>query len=101
MAPPPPEMEPGEDIDIAEGDMPLEGEEEETPFFLSTWFLALVGVLGLGAVAAFLWLRMAGGGDDDEEDDEDDEEEEDDEEDDDDDLDIEDEEDDIVVEETS
>lgn len=86
---PPPAM----DEDLA----PL---DEETPIYGQLWFWGLLGAVGLGGVAFWLYTRMGVGGDDDEEDDEDDELIDDD---DDDDLDVEveDEEDDIVVEETS
>ena len=80
--------------------------EEEQPIFTQLWFLGLIGALGLGGVAFFLYTQMAG--DSDEDDDEDDEEDDelgdelDDELDDDDDIEVEEEEeDDIVVEETS
>lgn len=91
-------------IDELSVDAGLEGEMEgEQPIFAQLWFWALIGAVGLGGVAFWLYTRMAGASEEDEEDEEDDElDDEDEEEDDDDDIDVEeDEEDDIVVEETS
>ena len=77
-------------------------EEEETPFYTSPIFLALLLAVGLGGVAFwFMFMRTSGEGDDEEEEDDDElEEDEEEEEDDDEDIEIE-EEDDIVVQETS
>lgn len=78
----------------------LESEEEEAPFYKQSWFIfGLIGVIGIGAVTAFLAMRMMASSEEDEEEDEDEELEEDEEE-----MEIEveeAEEDDIVVEETS
>ncbi len=97
-------MEPEEEIDLGEDeDLDLEEEvEEEPPFYTQTWFFGIIGAIGILAVVAFLYLKMAAASEEDEEDEEDDEEEELDDEEDEDDEDFEvEEEDDIIVEETS
>ena len=98
---PPPGTELPSDVDMVE-DLP--GPEEEKPIFAQLWFWGLLGAIGLGGVAFWLYTRMADGGDDDDEEDDDEDDELVDDDDDDDDLDVEideEEEDDIVVEETS
>jgi hypothetical protein len=98
---PPPGTELPSDVDMVE-DLP--GLEEEKPIFAQLWFWGLLGAIGLGGVAFWLYTRMADGGDDDDEEDDDEDDELVDDDDDDDDLDVEideEEEDDIVVEETS
>ncbi|MGY8822985.1 MAG: hypothetical protein ACKVJG_03470 [Candidatus Latescibacterota bacterium] len=95
-----------EEVDIEallDAEEPEEGEGEEDPFYLQTWFFGIIGAIGILGVAAFAYLRMMADGEEDEEDEE--FEEHDDDMDMDDDLDMDDmeieEEDDIVVEETS
>lgn len=88
-----------------ESPMPDEDGEEDLvdkPFFLQTWFLGIIALVGLGFIGAMVYLRMAADGEEDDDDDElgldDDEDEEDDEVE----FDVEaEEEDDIVVEETT
>ncbi len=90
------EIEQGEEEDLS---LDEEIEEEETPFYAQTWFFGLIGAIGILAVVAYLYMKMAAASEEDEEDEEDDDMEVDDD-DDEEDFEVE-EEDDIVVEETS
>jgi hypothetical protein len=54
-------------------DPDMTGMEEEKQIFQELWFWGLLGAIGLGGVAFWMYTRLAGESDEDEEDDEDDE----------------------------